>query len=101
MCPPARRRARARRAGRSRAESRRRLEPPQRVARDLAVVERKGAAGDLLTLLVSLARDDDDVAIPGGFERTLDRAPPVELDVEVAIPRDSGSDLRGILAPRI
>ena len=45
----------------------------ERLARDLAVVERERPVGELLALLVSLAGDDDDVARRGAGHGTLDR----------------------------
>ena len=72
---------------RARARSRRRSEPPQRLARDLAVVERDDGVAELLALLVALARDHDDVA----FTR--------ELDARAIASRRSGSTSTSASAP--
>ena len=58
---------------------------------DLAVVEREDLAADLLSRLVSLAGDHDDVAGAGLLDRALDRRAPVELDLDVAA--GAGDDL--------
>ena len=57
--------------------------PPQRLARDVAVVERRDDAVDVLALLVPLAGDHDDVAVLGERDRARDRAPPVRVDLDV------------------
>src|SRR6185437_2179041 len=81
--------ARAAEAPRPEAGSSGGTEPTQRVARDLAVVERDGAVGELLALLMALARAGD-------------RLPPVGLDLRVAGPgEDLGDDRIGVLAARI
>ena len=77
----------------------------QRLARDLAVVERQLDARDLLALLVALAGDHDDVArrARSPIARSIARAP-VELDLERARSAPArissmiarGSSLRGL-----
>src|SRR3954468_9881271 len=59
--------------------------------------------GELLALLVALARDDDDVAGPGEGDRVGDRAPPVHLHAHVAAldaGHDLGDDRLGVLGAR-
>src|SRR5204862_7949750 len=62
----------------------RRRQPPERIAGDLAVVERDRAVGEFLSLLVPLAGDQDDVTVTGDSNRALDRGGPVRLDFDFA-----------------
>ena len=84
------------------AGSRGRSEPAQRLARDLAVVERDRAVGELLALLVALAGDHDHVAFAGLADSAGDRLAPVRLDLgTVGALEDLGDDRLGLLAARI
>src|SRR4051794_37448517 len=73
------------------------------LANDLAIVERQLPAGDLLPLLVPLARDDDDVPRPGQLERPSDRPPPIELDLYFTVSSYENlvDDRLRLLAPRV
>ena len=75
-------------------------DPPQRLARDLAVVERDLPGRELLLGLGAAAGDHDDVAGPRVAERELDRGAAVELELELAerAGGDLGGDRRRILA---
>jgi hypothetical protein len=79
--------------------SRRRPSPTEGGARDLPVVERMDDAGDLLPLLVSLARDHHDISAAGPLDRGLDRgaAVGVDLDVGPGALEHLADDLEGIL----
>jgi len=67
----------------------------QRLAGDVDVVERKLASGfELLSLLVALARDDDDVARPGELDGALDRRAPVDDGLDAGAVADPLEDLR-------
>src|SRR5688500_4236755 len=78
--------------------SRGRLQPPERFARDLAVVEGNRPVGELLSLLVALARDDDDVALARLRERAGNRGRAVRLHVDRALDavEDLGDDRAGL-----
>ena len=82
----------------ARAASRRRA-----LARDLPVVEGDDPVGELLSLLVAFAGDDDDVPLPGPLERGCDRRLAVGLDLRIAgHPGDDLVDDRlRVLAPRV
>ena len=55
----------------------------QRFARDRAIVEGMDVAGDLLSLLMALSGDHDDVARLGERQRTLDRGAPIGIHLDV------------------
>src|SRR5439155_849397 len=73
----------------------------QRVADYFSVVEGQLAAGDLLTLLVSLPRDENNVTVARRPERAHQRPAAVELDVEIETVDDIGRNCGGILAARV
>src|SRR5207247_3241212 len=78
-------------------------EPSQGLAGDFSVIEGNCSVPELLTLLVPLARDHDDVVRLGGLDRVCDRGTAVPDDLRVAV--DAGHDLvddrAGILAARV
>src|SRR3954470_24980226 len=76
----------------------------ERLAGDGDVVEGDLApAGELLALLVALARDHEHVAGPGHVDRHLDGRAAVGLDLDpcVAALEDRGDDRRGVLVARV
>src|SRR5581483_8169829 len=74
---------------------------------DAAVVERDRLVGELLPLLVSLARDHDDIAVAGESDRLVDRAVPVNIDDDAGSRARADSrehrieDRRGVLTARV
>src|SRR5688572_18059787 len=86
-----------------RAESSGGPELAQDLARDLAVVEGDRAVAELLPLLMALARDHDDVALPSELERAGDRPRPVRFDLGFSVHarKDLLDDRERILAARV